>query len=265
MGLGLPAGGHLTHGWNVSITGKYFRSVAVRRAQGHRAHRPRRGARAGARRRSRSCCGAAAPRFRAPSTSPAFASIADEVGAILVADIAHIAGPRRRRRAPVAGRARRRGHDHHAQDAARPARRHAHVQGAARAARSTGRCSPACRAGRTTTPPPASRSRSRRRRPPAFKDYAHADRRRTRKALAGGAGRRAASTLVSGGTDNHLILVDLTNKNVPGKMAAQALDQRRHRAQLQLGAVRSAQAVRSVGHPPRHAGGHQPRHGRRPR
>src|SRR5438477_3639919 len=28
MGMGLPAGGHLTHGWNVSITGKFFRSVA---------------------------------------------------------------------------------------------------------------------------------------------------------------------------------------------------------------------------------------------
>src|SRR5687767_10774793 len=27
MGLGLPAGGHLTHGWNVSITGSYFRAV----------------------------------------------------------------------------------------------------------------------------------------------------------------------------------------------------------------------------------------------
>src|SRR5262245_2764216 len=27
MGLGLPAGGHLTHGWNVSVTGSYFRSV----------------------------------------------------------------------------------------------------------------------------------------------------------------------------------------------------------------------------------------------
>src|SRR5690606_18417014 len=27
MGLALPAGGHLTHGWNVSITGKYFNSV----------------------------------------------------------------------------------------------------------------------------------------------------------------------------------------------------------------------------------------------
>ena len=30
--------------------------------------------------------------------------------------------------------------------------------------------------------------------------------------------------VVSGGTDNHLILVDLTNKNVPGKVAAKALD-----------------------------------------
>ena len=29
MGLGLPSGGHLTHGWNeVSITGKFFKSVA---------------------------------------------------------------------------------------------------------------------------------------------------------------------------------------------------------------------------------------------
>src|SRR5215468_3488471 len=27
MGLGLPAGGHLTHGWNVSITGSWFKAV----------------------------------------------------------------------------------------------------------------------------------------------------------------------------------------------------------------------------------------------
>jgi glycine hydroxymethyltransferase len=30
--------------------------------------------------------------------------------------------------------------------------------------------------------------------------------------------------LVTGGTDNHLILIDLTRKNVPGKVAAKALD-----------------------------------------
>jgi glycine hydroxymethyltransferase len=29
--------------------------------------------------------------------------------------------------------------------------------------------------------------------------------------------------VVTGETDNHLLLVDLTNKNVPGKVAAQAL------------------------------------------
>ena len=36
MGLSLPAGGHLTHGWHVSITGKFFRSVSygVRREDG---------------------------------------------------------------------------------------------------------------------------------------------------------------------------------------------------------------------------------------
>jgi len=32
-------------------------------------------------------------------------------------------------------------------------------------------------------------------------------------------------TLVTGGTDNHLILADLTSKGVPGKVAAKALDE----------------------------------------
>src|SRR6185503_18106644 len=36
MGMALPMGGHLTHGWNVSITGKWFRPVqySVRRDTG---------------------------------------------------------------------------------------------------------------------------------------------------------------------------------------------------------------------------------------
>jgi glycine hydroxymethyltransferase len=32
-------------------------------------------------------------------------------------------------------------------------------------------------------------------------------------------------TLVTGGTDNHLILADLTSKNIPGKVAARAFDE----------------------------------------
>ena len=69
----------------------------------------------------------------------------------------------------------------------------------------------------------------------------------------GGAGERGFD-LISGGTDNHLILIDLTSKGIGGKPAAQALDRAGHRAQLQHRAVRPAQAVRPVGHPPRHAG-----------
>ena len=57
---------------------------------------------------------------------------------------------------------------------------------------------------------------------PEFADYARRSS-RTRKRS-----RRdcwsAGFDLVSGGTDNHLILVDLTSKDVPGKLAAQALD-----------------------------------------
>src|SRR5262249_43515595 len=43
------------------------------------------------------------------------------------------------------------------------------------------------------------------------------------RALAAGLIERGWS-LVTGGTDNHLILADLTPKQVPGKVAAQALD-----------------------------------------
>ena len=45
MGMALPMGGHLTHGWPVSATGKWFRPVQYGVAPGHRPHRHGRGPR----------------------------------------------------------------------------------------------------------------------------------------------------------------------------------------------------------------------------
>lgn len=91
LGMSLPMGGHLTHGWGVSATGTWFRGVqyGVRRDTGRidldevrdlaRAERPK----------VIFCGGTAVPRTIDFAT---FAEIAHEVGAVLVADIAHIAG-----------------------------------------------------------------------------------------------------------------------------------------------------------------------------
>jgi glycine hydroxymethyltransferase len=57
---------------------------------------------------------------------------------------------------------------------------------------------------------------------PEFKAYAHQIVANS-KALAGALVERGF-TLVTGGSDNHLILIDLTSKNIPGKKAAKALD-----------------------------------------
>ena len=90
MGLNLPDGGHLTHGWKVSATGIYYRSVPYHvRPDGYidldevrrlaREHRPR-----------LIWCGATAYVRELPFAQ--FAEIADEVGAYVAADVAHIAG-----------------------------------------------------------------------------------------------------------------------------------------------------------------------------
>ena len=57
---------------------------------------------------------------------------------------------------------------------------------------------------------------------PAFKEYAH-NVVANAKALAEGLATRGFA-VITGGTDNHLVLLDLTPKGVPGKVAAQALD-----------------------------------------
>ncbi len=91
MGMGLPAGGHLTHGWNVSITGSYFRAVQYGvRKDTHRIDFDE--VRELARKEKPKLLfagGTAIPRTIDFAT---FGEIAREVGAVFVADIAHISG-----------------------------------------------------------------------------------------------------------------------------------------------------------------------------
>ena len=91
MGMALPMGGHLTHGWSVSATGKWFNAVQynVGRENGRVDMDEVRDIALRERPKLIFCGGTAIPRT---IDFPAFAEIAREVDAVLVADIAHIAG-----------------------------------------------------------------------------------------------------------------------------------------------------------------------------
>src|SRR5690606_21474521 len=220
MGMALPSGGHLTHGWNVSITGSYFNSVqyGVRKddhridfdevARLAREHKPK-----------LLFCGATAyPRL---IDFDKFAEIAREVGAILVADIAHISGL-------VAGGA------------------HPSPVGRAEVITSTTHktfCGPrggmilcdekhkaaidkavfpGLQGGPHNGTTAGIAIAAKRAATPEFKSYA-ASIVSNSKALAERLLHHGFS-LVTGGTDNHLIVADLTNKGISGKVFAQALD-----------------------------------------
>jgi glycine hydroxymethyltransferase len=220
LGMSLPSGGHLTHGWNVSVTGAFFNSkqYGVRRSDQRidfdevaslaREHKPK-----------LLWCGATAyPRV---IDYAKFAEIAREVGAVLVADIAHIAGliaggahpspvglaeiitttSHKTLRGPRGGIVM-------CDEKHRPAIDKAVFPGLQGGPHN----------GTTAAIAVAAREAS----TEAFKKYAHAivD---NAKAMAEVLMSRGL-TLTTGGTENHLILADLTPKQVPGKIAAKALD-----------------------------------------
>jgi len=220
MGMALPMGGHLTHGWKVSVTGKWFRTIqyGVRRDTGRvdldevrdlaRRERPR----------LIFCGGTAIPRV---IDFEGFSAIAREVDAVLVADIAHIAGL-------IAGGA-------HPSPVGQAdiisTTTHKTLRGP-RGAMLMCRADLATAIDRAVFPglqggphnhttagiAVALLEASQ----PSFREYAHqvvANARALASALT-----ECGFDLVSGGTDNHLILIDLTRKGISGAPAARALD-----------------------------------------
>ncbi|MGH3390284.1 MAG: serine hydroxymethyltransferase [Actinomadura sp.] len=220
MGMSLPMGGHLTHGWSVSATGRWFRSVryGVRAETGRvdfdevrdlaRAERPK----------LIFCGGTAVPRT---IDFPAFAEIAREVGAVLVADIAHIAGL-------IAGGAHPSPVGHAdvlsttTHKTLRGPRGAMLMSTAEHAAAIDKAVFPGLQGGPHNHTTAAIAVALREAALPEFGAYAHQIVANA-KALADALLERGYD-LVSGGTDNHLILIDRTNKGVAGKPAAQALD-----------------------------------------
>ncbi|HVX95991.1 MAG TPA: serine hydroxymethyltransferase [Polyangia bacterium] len=220
MGLALPMGGHLTHGWNVSITGKFFQSVpyGVRKDTGRIDYDEVRDL---AKKEKPALIWAGGTAYSRLWDFEAMASIARDVGAKLAADIAHIAGlvaggvhP-----SPVA----------HADVVTTTT--HKTLRGprggmilckAQHQAAIDKAVFPGLQGGPHVHNTAALAVALKEAAQPEFKEYA--------KRVVANAKVIAAELMakgyevVSGGTDNHLILVDLTNKNVPGKVAARALD-----------------------------------------
>jgi glycine hydroxymethyltransferase len=220
MGMALPAGGHLTHGWSVSATGKWFRAVqyGVRKETGRVDMNDVRDLAQAERPKIIFCGGTAIPRT---IDFPAFAEIAHEIGAVLVADIAHIAGlvAAGAHPSPV-------GHaDVITTTTHKTLRgpRGAMIMSTAEHAKALDKAVfPGLQGGPHNHTTAAIAVALREASTDEFRRYGHAIVENA-KALAEGLTSRGFN-LVSGGTDNHLLLVDLENKGIPGKQAAKALD-----------------------------------------
>ncbi|WP_117210163.1 serine hydroxymethyltransferase [Allorhizocola rhizosphaerae] len=220
MTMSLAHGGHLTHGSPVSITGKWFNPVhyGVERETGRVDMNKVRELALAERPKMIICGGTAIPRT---IDFPAFAEIAQEVGAILMADIAHIAGlivggahPSPVGFADVITTT-----THKTLRGPRGAMAMAKAEYATVVDKAV---FPGLQGGphnHTTAGIAVALHEAAQ---PSFKDYA-AQVVANSKALAAALVEHGFD-LVSGGTDNHLILSDLTNKGIGGKPAAKALD-----------------------------------------
>ncbi len=220
MGMALPMGGHLTHGAAPTLSGRWMNSVqyGVRKDTGRidfdevhdlaKANRPQ----------IIFCGGTAIPR---QIDFASFAAVAKEVDALLVADIAHIAGliaggahPTPVGHAPVISTT-----THKTLRGPRGAMLmsdEAHAEPLDKAV------FPGLQGGPHDHTTAAIAVALKEAATPEFKAYAKQVVANA-KALADELLARGFD-LVSGGTDNHLILIDLTNKEITGKKAAKALD-----------------------------------------
>jgi glycine hydroxymethyltransferase len=220
MGLALPHGGHLTHGWDVSITGAFWRPIRYmvdRESQriDYDAVRDL------ARKERPKIIVTGATAYPRQFDFRIFGEIAREVGAYLLADISHIAG------LIVAG--------------AHPdpvpyadvvtTTTHKTLRGPRGAMilcrkdlaeKIDKAVFPGLQGGPHNHTTAAIGVALKEAAAPEFREYAQQVVRNA-KALAAELTARGFD-LVSGGTDNHLVLADLTSKRVIGKKAAQALD-----------------------------------------
>ena len=219
MGLGLPFGGHLTHGWNVNFSGIHYN--AVQYDVHPTTHVVDLDSVESLARKARPkiivCGGTAYPRTW---DFAGFAAVAEAVGAILVADIAHIAGlvaagvhPSPFPHAPIATTT--------THKTLRGPRGGMVLSDGTHAKDIDRAVFPGLQGGphNHTTAAIAV----------ALKEAASEDFRRYARQVVANAKVLASSLaergfrLISGGTDNHLILIDVTPRGINGKPAAQAL------------------------------------------
>ncbi len=220
LGMGLPSGGHLTHGWGVNFSGRFYDAhhYGLNRETERLDYSEIRAIAKEVQPKLIFCGASAYPRT---IDFEAFAEIADEVGALLVADIAHIAGL-------VAGGAHPSPIPHAdvvtstTHKTLRGPRgglilcREEHARAIDRAV------FPALQGGPHMNAVAAAAVAFNEANTLEFKDYA-AQVVKNAAALATGLA-QTGLRLVTGGTDNHLVLVDLTPLQIGGRDAATALE-----------------------------------------